>query len=195
MTDLQEEELLKNIRLGNKKSFAIIFETHWESLYLEAYYRLKDHSLAQDMVQDVFLSCWQRREELTIRVSLLSYLRGALKHHIIRHISKNRLHQDVVDHLMQRMTLIEDSIIDAISAGEMAKTIEATIAKFPENMREIILLRLQHFSVKEVSDALGLSPQTVKNNSTEAVKRLKKVLFQQHPDVSTSVYLFLLLFT
>ncbi|WP_437920528.1 RNA polymerase sigma factor [Sphingobacterium sp. LRF_L2] len=191
---ITDDEVLSGLRTGRDEMFSYIFNTYWESLFREAYYRLKSHDEAQDLVQDIFTDFWQRRKDIVVSASISAYLHGALKHRIIRHISRSRLHQHVVEHLLYQMTAFEDSIMDIIAVGEIQKTLEEAISYFPENMQQIFLLRSQDFTIKEIADTLGLSPQTVKNNSTEALKRLKQVLAEKHPDVSSTLYVFLLLF-
>ena len=193
--DLREQELLRAVRLGDVGAFSRFFNLYWEDLYREAYYRLKNHDDAQDLVQEIFASCWQRRDSLRIQVSLKTYLMGALKHQIIRHITKRKIHENTVGYMLKQMTHIEENILDLIAAKEVQKTLEQTISYFPENMRQIILLRMQQFTVGEIAEALGLSPQTVKNNTTDALKRLKNVLTEQHPEISSTLYLAILLFT
>ncbi len=194
MQNLADFKLLENIRSGKSDAFAVFFNTYWEEVFREAFYRLKSYDEAQDMVQDIFTDCWLRREQLTINTSISAYLLGALKHKIIRHIGRNKLHKEVVDHLLQQMTVFEDSIVDIIAAGEVQKTLEEAIASFPTNMRQIFALRTQDFTIAEIAEALALSPQTVKNNTTDALRRLKQVLAQKHPDVSSSLYVLLMLF-
>ncbi|MFD2595970.1 RNA polymerase sigma factor [Sphingobacterium griseoflavum] len=192
---MTDAELLAGIKDGRQEVFEHIFHKHWEGLFRDACYRLKSHDEAQDIVQDIFTDFWQRRYTLTISTSIGAYLNGALKHQIIRYVSRSRLHQTVVDHLALHMRTLKDSIIDVIAAGEMQKTLQDAIAHFPANMQQIFALRTQDFTVAEIAEALQISPQTVKNNNTEALKRLKQVLAQQHPEISSSIYALLLLLT
>lgn len=194
MKHMDVPEQLDQLKAGREDVFSSIFNAHWEGLFREAYYRLKNYNEAQDLVQDVFTDFWQRRHSLEIHTTLAAYLYSAMKYRVIRHITRARLHQDVIDHLVFQMTVFEDSIVDAIAAGEVQKTLEDAVASFPENMRNIFLLRNQDFTVAEIAEALDLSSQTVKNNTSEALKRLKTVLAEKHPDISSSLYIFLLLF-
>ena len=190
----EESELLKGLKDGREDLFAEIFNMHWESLFREAFYRLKKHDEAQDVVQDIFTDFWQRRYSIQISTSISAYLHGALKYKIIRHYSRSRLHQTVVDHLLLQMQTFEESILDVIAAGEIQKTLEEAIAHFPGNMQQIFTLRSQDFTIAEIADALGLSQQTVKNNNSQALKRLKHVLTEKHPEITSSLYAALLLF-
>ncbi|WP_166336239.1 RNA polymerase sigma factor [Sphingobacterium chungjuense] len=192
MEMLQDNQLMHAIRAGNEQAFAQFFDEYWEYLYREAYFRLKNHDDAEDIVQEIFTSLWQNRETTTINISIKAYLAGALKNKLIRHYTKNNLHQETVDHLLRQMTVFEEGVLDAITAKEIQHTINQAIHHFPKNMRDIILLRMQSFTIAEISKALSLSPQTVKNNTTMGLKQLKDILSKEHPEVSSSLYAFIL---
>lgn len=194
MRSFKDSELLEGMKCGREHIFAEIFDKQWESLFKEAYYRLKSYGEAQDMVQDIFTDFWQRRHSIQISTSISAYLHGALKHKIIRHFSRSRLHETVVDHLLLHMQTFEDSILEIISAGEIQKTLQEAVAQFPDNMRQIFMLHTDDFTIAEIAQALNLSPQTVKNNNSQALKRLKHVLTEKHPEISSSLYAALLLF-
>ncbi|MCL7986618.1 sigma-70 family RNA polymerase sigma factor [Sphingobacterium sp. lm-10] len=195
METLPENQLMQAIRAGNEEAFAHFFNTHWEYLYREAYFRLKNHDDAQDLVQEIFTSFWQNRETVTIQVSIKAYLAGALKNKVIRHYTKSNLHQETVNHLLRQMTVFEEGVLDAITAKEIQHTVQQAIHHFPKNMRDIMLLRMQNFTIAEIAEALGLSTQTVKNNTTIALKQLKDILIKKHPEVSTSLYASILALT
>lgn len=172
-------------------SFQILFNRHWKDLYRSAYNRLKDQSEAEDMVQDIFTDIWERRYTLDITTSLAGYLQSALKFKIIRMLSRADLHKKAVEHLLYRMTEMQTTILDTLLVSDIEKTLSEAIGLFPENMRKIFSLRSEDYSIREIAEALGLAEQTVKNNITESLRRLKLVLNDRHPDVTNSVYLLL----
>jgi len=193
--DTREEHLLSRIQSGDSVAFNELFTRYWPDLYQQARYRLSDHQEAQDMLQDIFMDIWQRRYELQINSSIQSYLRGALKFKIIRHASLGKLQKESIEHLLRQMNKVENSVSDLMTVNELSRTIDEVVSQFPENMRNIFLLRTEQYTIAEIAETLGLSPQTVKNNSTDALNRLRKVIIEKHPDVSSSFFLFLTLFT
>ncbi|SEK28018.1 RNA polymerase sigma factor [Parapedobacter koreensis] len=189
---ITESELLTGIRNDVPGMFEELFNTHWEALYRQAYHRLHDQSGAEDLVQDIFTDIWERRHSLVITTSFQAYLRAALKYHLIKRASKADLQQKAMEHLLHRMETIEVSVMDIMAAGEISRTLNEAVQRFPENMRRIFLMRAEDFTVAEIATALGLSEQTVKNNTTDALRRLRVVLAQKHPDIPPSFYLVLL---
>lgn len=189
-----ENHLLSDLRNGSIQAFERLFNHYWQELYVLAYRRLRDQSEAEDMVQEIFAGIWERHEQLNITTSLGSYLRTALKYRIIKWASRADLHKEVVAHLLSHMEAMEDTILDAMAAGDLHKTISQVVDTFPENMRRIFLLRVENYTVAEIAAALGLATQTVKNNNAEALRRLRIVLAEKHPDIHKSFYAVLVLF-
>jgi RNA polymerase sigma factor (sigma-70 family) len=188
-----DQELLDELRNSQPKAFETLFNLYWKELYTLAFYRLRDHTFAEDMVQDVFANIWARRRQLEINGPLIVYLRSALKYHIIKWLSRADLHQEALKHLLDRMGEMEATILDVLVATEVKDTLDDAITDFPENMRRVFTLRMENYSIREIAEALGLAEQTVKNNTSEALGRLKNVLADKHPDIHQSFFAILLL--
>jgi RNA polymerase sigma factor, sigma-70 family len=189
-----ESDLLEGIRKDVPGKFEQLFNAHWEDLYRQAYHRLQDQLDAEDLVQDIFSDLWERRQTLNITTSIRTYLWAALKYKIIKRAARADLQKRSLEHLTQQMGAVESTILDLLSAGEIHRTLESAIQRFPENMRRVFTMRAEDFTVAEIADALGLSEQTVKNNTTDALHRLRAALAEKHPDIPPSVYLILALF-
>jgi RNA polymerase sigma factor (sigma-70 family) len=189
----QDIELLEGLRNDEPKAFENLFNNYWQDLYRAARRRIKDEAAAEDLVQDIFTSLWQRRYNLAINTTLEGYLHTSLKYKIIKLASSASLHEEAVQHLLYRMEQIEGSILDVLSANDLKKTMSDAISSFPKNMQDIFVLRIENYSIDEIAAALGLSKQTVKNNNTEALKRLKVIMLKQHPDLPVAVSLLFVL--
>lgn len=188
-----DTELLEGLRNGEAGAFENLFNKYWRGLYESARRRLKDEAAAEDIVQDIFASVWQRRHTLEINTTVEGYLHTALKYKIIKLASSANLHEEAVQHLLHRMEQMEETILDVLIAEDVKHTLKDAIASFPENMQKIFMLRVENYNITEIAEALGLSRQTVKNNNTEALKRLKAVMLTKHPDINKSFYLLLML--
>lgn len=183
-----DQNLITALQNDDSSAFQLLFEKYWKDLYRSAYNRLKDQSEAEDMVQDIFTDIWERRYTLDITTSLSAYLQSSLKFRMIRMLSRANLHKKAVEHLVYRMTEMETTILDVMMVSDIEKTLSQAISLFPENMRKIFMLRGEDYSIKEIAEALGLAEQTVKNNMTESLRRLKLVLTEKHPDITNSLY-------
>ncbi len=183
-----DQRLITALQNDDPLAFQTLFTRYWKDLYKSAYYRLKDQSEAEDMVQDIFTDIWERRYTLEITTSLNNYLHRSLKFRIIRMLTRANLHKKALEHLLYQMSAMETTILDVLTTSDVERTLSQAIGTFPENMRNIFVLRSEDYSIREIAEALGLAEQTVKNNVTESLRRLKVVLAKEHPDVTNSFY-------
>lgn len=188
-----DAELLAGLKNDQPGAFENLFDQYWKALYERAYRHFRDQSEAEDMVQDIFASIWDRRYTINITTSIQNYLQTALKYQMIRKTSRANLHEQAVKHLLYRMEEMEETILDVLMAEEIRHTLDQAIKTFPENMQQIFLLRTENYTIREIAQALGLAEQTVKNNNSEALKRLKYIVTQKHPDVNKSFFTLLVL--
>ena len=190
---LDDIKLLAGIKAGDSTQFNQLFNQYWEPLYEAAYYRVKNPDEAEDLVQDIFADIWEKRQHLDIKTTFLAYARTALKYKIIRKAYRADLHQQTREYFQSRMNQMESSVLELLYAQEIQTTLEEAIDRFPENMRRIFAMRGADYKVADIAEALGLSEQTVRNYTSEALARLRAVLTRKHPDIPPSVYLLLLL--
>lgn len=183
-----DSKLLEGMKNDHPRAFEELFNRHWPELYQKAYKRLRDQSESEDMVQDIFANIWTRRHSIAITSSFKGYLHNALKYNIIKSIERKNLHEEASAYLLSRMEEIESSVYDIMAASDVKKTLDEAIQGFPENMRKIFLLRAKDHTISEIAEALGLAEQTVKNNSTEALRRLKVIISSKHPDLNESFF-------
>ena len=186
-----DRKLIGELQREGHQAFQVIFDRYWKELYQTSYNRLRDQTAAEDLVQDVFADLWQKRQDIYLETSLRSYLYGSVKYRIIRIFNRGSLHQHAVAHLLSRMSEMEDAVADVLEYKDLERSISQTINSFPENMRNIFLLRSEEFTIREIASALGLAEQSVKNNVTDGLKRLKVVLLKTDPDIKRSLYLLL----
>lgn len=73
------------------------FFEYFEVLHTYAYTILKDNEEAKDVVQSVFMHLWQKREVLTIKQSVRSYLYVATHNHCLNHIKSRKIRQKHYD--------------------------------------------------------------------------------------------------
>src|SRR5258708_29149835 len=84
MQTLDDDRLVELLRSGNDAAFTEIYNLYWKKLFTVAANKLNhDLKLAEELVQDIFLDLWRRRETLEIKTSLSLYLAAAMKYKII----------------------------------------------------------------------------------------------------------------
>lgn len=176
-----ENELLKSVSKGNKKGFEILFRTYYIRMCAYADGFVSQHDLAEDIVTDVFLKLWEKRETLTISESVSSYLFQSVKNGCINYLNreKNRKYmvsENEVKLLDLKMTYhISDKYpLNDLIGKELEEKIRLEISKLPEQCREIFYLsRFEDLSHKEIAEKLGISGNTVKVQIYRALMKLR----------------------
>jgi RNA polymerase sigma-70 factor (ECF subfamily) len=175
---LQDTALLERMQLlDDKAAFDELYHRYWEPLYMAAYARLQNEADAKDCLQEVFVALWHKRKEIVIRQQLDAYLFISLKYRVLNHLRNNNTYQKHLDIFADFPLPFLPSADDHLTLTEIQEVIADTIAAMPEKMKAVYLLsRRDGLSVQETATQLGISPQTVKNQLTTALKRLKDKL-------------------
>lgn len=152
--------------------FDEIYKRYWKKLYSEAFKRLQDAALCEEVVQDVFTDLWVRREVRQID-NLLAYLLAAVRYQMFM-LYKKHATLPAFEEPLERMAVSADATDSPLFVKELRAFIEQWLNTQPEKRREIFRLRyLDELGTREIAELLGLSQKTVQNQLTTAVKDLK----------------------
>jgi RNA polymerase sigma factor (sigma-70 family) len=176
MEHKSDKELLLAMRSGDEYPFQCIFNRHWRPLYAYVYKLINDEDQAKDILQNAFLTVWDKRAVLIIENSVMPYLANVAKNEVMTLFRKNKVRlagEDIIIKDLQRVNHPEELMI----AGELQSAIDSALIKMPSNMRQCFQLsRYEQRSIQSIAKELTLSEQTVKNNIAEARRRLKNTL-------------------
>lgn len=171
----EDNPLLQDIDYNNQETFTSIYRCYWEELFTTAVKALRGKEEAADVVQDVFLSFWNRRNEVNIQGSLAAYLHTSVRYKCIHYIEKNITRRDYLLLLSDAETgsIFTDAESD-LQLKELQKTINQTVAKMPPKMQEVYKLsRNEHLSYKEIAGNMSISVETVKKHIHHAIHLIK----------------------
>lgn len=169
-----EDELLHSFTLEDKLSFERIYRHFWSRLYIYAFNVLRERELCEDIVQEVFAGLYEKRHDVRIS-DLDSYLYQSVRYQIFNHFRRSRYRKELLSELDLVSTQCETD--NTYETQELKARIENVISKLPQQRRTIFeMSRNQGLSIKEISDKLNISPQTVKNQISEALKFIRKSL-------------------
>jgi RNA polymerase sigma-70 factor (family 1) len=173
MMNLQpDDDLLVKVRSGDKNAFDTIYHRHWLRLYRIATRITQDDTVAEDIIQDTFISFWEKGCRQEIR-SLEAYLYQAVKFRCFMHLRSGSISRRHLDHLAS----ISASIVDGLESYELEETenlLQECISSLPERCREVYYLsRVEHLPNKKIAERLHISTKTVENQITKALKQLR----------------------
>ena len=176
------ETVISDIRLSNEAVFETVLRQYYAPLCRYARPILGDGDEAEEVVQTVFLTIWERRESLLITTSLKAYLYRAVRNRCL-----NRLNQQSVQagHRQQAATELYADVASptqALLADELSSRLQHAIARLPEQCRRAFeLSRFEELSYKEIADRLGIAAKTVENQIGKALRILRTELSDYLP--------------
>ncbi len=169
--------LLNLLKEDNQSAYTEIFERYSKILVNHAYKMLGNQDEANDVVQEVFLSIWNKRQELTVTGSLSSYLYKATKNRILNLIAHEKVvsrYADSISNFIENNYVVADS---TLREEELEALIAKEIDLLPEKMREVFLLRkVEELSYEEIALKLNITDKTAKQQVYNSLKILRRKL-------------------
>jgi len=173
---LPDIELFQLIRQNDVKAFEALYNRHWSSLIDTAYRRLQSRERAEDIVQDIFISFYQKREHLEISVSVQAYLYQALKYKILNEFRSENTRNTYQKDLFLK-DVCKNDFANELDAKELHKKIDNILASLPEKCRRVFIMsRHCNKTNKDISRDLSISISTVEKHIGKALKTLKFLL-------------------
>jgi len=169
-----DAELFDLVKSGDSFAFSEIYNRYWEVLFRHAYRLIKDKDLAKDIVQEVFVSLWDKIEELDLQFSVNAYLYKSVRNKILNLIEKDKVRNNYLESLAVFINSSEAITDYRLRERLLAEKIEMEIAGLPSKMRQIFeMSRKQNLSHKQIAEELSLSDKTVKKQMSNAIKILR----------------------
>lgn len=170
-------ELIQAVREGKLGAFRELYMRYSDLIYRNILVRVNSSFDADDIFQDFFVRIWEKRESLNVETNARAYLLVALKHHIFNTIKEWQIRQKYHNASVGTKEDAGDYTWIEIASEDLKDRLREAVDKFPPRLRTVyILSREQDLSVKEIAERLSVSEQTVKNQLTDILKRLRKEL-------------------
>lgn len=179
---LSEQEIVGAIKQGNERIFEETFRKYYQSLCNYANSILKEMDESEEIVQNLFLSIWEKRSDLEITISLKSYLYRAVHNHCLNRIKHLKIREEYQQYATNFYDASYESVSQTIMKNELEQKIEEAIKKLPEQCRLIFRMsRFEELKYNEIAEQLELSPKTVENQIGKALKFLRIELAEYLP--------------
>jgi RNA polymerase sigma-70 factor (ECF subfamily) len=166
-------EILKN---QPDKAFKILYKDYFSYLCYIVYRVYPDWSVAEDIVQDVFLEIWKKRKNIDIHTKIRSYLRKAVVNKTLNYIRDKRI---VLDD-EEKASGIKSEVcsgLQNLQEEELKNRITIAIQSLPKKCRIIFgMSRFEEMSYAEIACELAISVKTVENHISKALKILREEL-------------------
>ena len=164
---------MKKVSPARKDNFELLFKDHYELLCLVSFAIVKDKDAAKDIVQDFFISYWQKRNTLSIQVSFRAYAVKAVKNLSLLAVKKAIKEKSMIKDL----NIPEYEVQKFMNKEKEQKKIFELLNMLPEKRREIFISSvLEGHSYREVALSSGVSINTVKTQIKRSYAFLRSYL-------------------
>ena len=191
MKNLLEAEqlgrLLSELKQGKEPAFNVLYLTYSKDLYRKINAVIKDESVSDELLQDLFLKIWEKRADIRPEQSFIAFLHTVannLVYDYFRKVSKDKrlrakLLINAVDYYMQT----EENLI----GKETWRIIELAIDKLSDQRRKVFMLcKIEGKSYQEAADLLGITVATVNSHMVSSIRFIKEYL-HKNQDVGATI--------
>lgn len=166
---------------GDATAFKVIFDRYFEKLRVRAFAILKSEFWAEEIVQETFLQCWNRRESLGSMDNPSGYLYTMVSNKCFDRIRRQQLEiemQYVVSQVLHGNTVQAGH--SAYDLTLLRRFIREAVQQLPEQRKLIYELQQeQGLTYQEIADKLDLSRNTVRNQMSRALHSIREYLLKK----------------
>lgn len=185
------EDIIRLIKSGNKEAFQKVFEEYAPKIYHFSLSYLNNIVEAEELVQDVFLKLWEKRETLDHTKNLKAYIYKVAINTIYDVIRRRNVENAFKDFANSSYETSSNNTWHTIIYEEMQEKLDLLVKQFPEQRRKIYKLSKEKgLSNDEIALKLKISKRTVENQLYRAISFLK----QHFKNESLAALLFFYLF-
>ncbi|WKN45432.1 RNA polymerase sigma factor [Tunicatimonas pelagia] len=174
---LSDTQIWTNFKQGNEEAYHYIYTTYFPVLYNYGRQFCPNREQVKDCVQEVFITLWQSKKELSDTSSIKYYLFKSLKRSIARSEKKLRKRQQLVAQTppFEIVSSIEENIISSQRATESKEKIQQAVNALSPRQREVIfLLFYESLTYPQIADLLTIEVKTARNLVGKALQTLRK---------------------
>ena len=154
-----------------KKWFKEIFDEHHDYIRNYLYYLSGDMDLSDDLVQDVFLVIWEKRESVK-KESILPFLFTIARHLYFKNHRRKAIHLKFFSSWEEPSKDVSPEYV--MELKEFDQHLQAVISQLPEKTRTAFLLsRMEDKSYAEIAKSFGLSIKAIEKHISKAKKFLR----------------------
>lgn len=168
--------LMQSLINGNEKAYDFLLNRFHRKLHVYALTLVNDHSMAQDIVQNVFLKTWKNRNKLRLEFSIQSFLYKSVYNEFINTYQQNKAMMLLQQKYVESMkSIVENS--EESSTERMLAIVNKEIQNLPPKCQQVFILsKKEGLTNIEIAEHLELSIKTVETQISKAFKILKSKL-------------------
>lgn len=175
LRDLSNKALMDRVKSSDHEAFALLYDRLWESMYVKAFSILRHESQAKDIVQEVWISVWERRHKIENN-NIEGFLLNAVRFKVYNLFRDSKSKRVLLEEFREYYNLNRNinNVEEFVSLNETMTIIQNSIEVLPNKCREVFeLSRFHGLKNKEIAQKMDISQRTVETHISNALKSLK----------------------
>jgi len=163
---------IRHINRGKKNVFKDLFDHYFSALAAFGYKYIPDPPIVEDMVQEAFIACWEKRADFSHINALKSFLYTSVRNKCLNHLKHQAVqkkHEGALVYELESDLHFTNHVIEE----ETFNLLHAEIRDLPRSAQEIMMLALNGLKNQEIAEELNISLNTVKTQKKIAYSKLK----------------------
>lgn len=173
--------LLEQLRQGEERAFNVIYKTYFKPLYRKVFSMIKDEMIADELIQDLFLKIWHKREEISYEHSFPAYLYKIANNLVFDYFRKIAKDKRLIARLLIHATdfyMHSDELLESKESN--ALLMKAIDQLSPQRKLVFICCKLEGKSYEEASKELGISIATVNSHMTQSLRSVREYMLKNY---------------
>lgn len=181
---LNDTELLMLLRQNSVTAFEVLYIRYKNRLESFCLFMLKSPTVAQDVVQEVFIKIWNARGTLNSDQSFSNYIYTLAKNQSLNELRSAKRKFTMENILIRREEASEDENAETkLIMKEYQTLLQAAVNELSEQKRKIyIMSRNEGKSHKEIAEIMQISPHTVQSHISDSLRSISDYFFR-HADI------------
>ncbi len=172
--NVDSEFLIRQLKNGEESAYEMLFKEYYKVLVIFANKYLYDIEASKELVQELFVHIYEKRNKIEINSSLKSYLFRSVHNRSLNHLNTQKIKNKYAEHVSRTSTSNENSIENEMNKTELEHAIYRAIGELPPKCQDIFKLnRFEGLTNSEIADKLQLSKRTVETQISKALKILR----------------------
>ncbi|MGX5819254.1 RNA polymerase sigma-70 factor [Chitinophaga lutea] len=168
---LPDAELAASLREDDGAAFTELYDRYWKKLLAVAYLHSRDKVIAEEIVQEVFISLWNRRHDLKVD-DIGAYLATAVRLSVFKQYARQKRRSQIIGQTADAAPASWDE--ERIFSRFIQQQINGIVEKLPEKCRLVFRLsREEGLALPEIAREMGIAEKTAEAHLTKALKVLK----------------------
>jgi RNA polymerase sigma-70 factor (ECF subfamily) len=167
---------------SDRRAFETIYRRYVSVLYQEIRKRISDLNAVEDLIQDIFLSLWEKREVYQPKGKIFPYLYGMAINRVLNYYRSNKVQPHLVEiweNMPEGIASMEElpTPFQQAHSEELESLLSIAVSTLPARMWQVYTLRYENNkSVSEIASILSTSPHTIQNQLKSIRKRVSEAL-------------------